>query len=111
MEMIIKNATKADLDQIVLLEKRIEGEHAASPQTLNERLKMFSEGFYVAEEGDKVIGYLQSCRWNKEEINSFDEIKNFPQQHIADGRFLYGIFMGVDPEYRRKGIGRELVRT
>ena|SRR3989344_4715586 len=108
---MIRNATKADLNQIALLERKIEGEHAASLKTLNERLEMFSEGFYLAEEGDKIKGYVESCRWNREEINSFDEIKNFPEQHIANGRFLYGIFMGVDLEFRRKGIGRQLVRT
>ncbi len=109
--MIIRNAELKDLESIAHLERKIEGENAATKEVLFERLKMFKDGFYVAEKNGKILGYIESCLWNKINFRTFSEIKDFPKHHNPKGRILYIIFLGVDETQRRKGIGSRLVRT
>ena len=49
LQFFIRNATILDLDSIARLEKEIEGEWAASKERIEGRIKMFPEGFFVAE--------------------------------------------------------------
>lgn len=108
---MIRNAALDDVDEIFQIEKRTEQDNAATKETLVSRLKMFPEGFFVAEEDNKVVGYVESCLWNKEDFETFEEIHNFPQQYDHNGRILYAIFLAVDAPYRRKGIGSQLIKT
>jgi len=108
--MHIRNVAVRDIDQIYLLEQSIEGKYAANRETLTARIQMFFQGFYVAEENGKIIGYLESCLWNKLNFERFDEIKDFPKHHDPEGKILYIIFVGVNKNYRKRGIGSALVR-
>ncbi len=108
--MNIRNVTLEDIENVWNLEKRIEKEHCATKETLMSRFKMFPEGCYVAEENGEITGYIESCLWDKSSFETFDEIKDFPNNHNSMGKALYIIFLGVDGKYRRKGIGSELVR-
>lgn len=76
--MNIRNATIKDIDDVHLLEQLVEGENAATKETLLSRFRMFPEGFYVAKENGTVLGYIESCLWNKSDFETFDEIKDFP---------------------------------
>ena len=109
--MKIRNATTQDIEKVAELEKRIEGENAATKDTLLSRFNMFPQGFYLAEQEGNVLGYVESCLWNKDNFETFDEIKDFPKQHNSEGRNLYIIFLGVDKNQRRRRIGSELIRT
>lgn len=83
----IRNATKEDIDDIVLLEKSFPSEIYSQ----TELLKMFSIDYYrflVAEIDDKIVGYLCST-------------------FILDECNLLKII--IDKDYKRKGIGRELI--
>jgi ribosomal protein S18 acetylase RimI-like enzyme len=109
--MRIRNVNAEDIVKIAELEKRIEGENAATKATLLARFKMFPRGFYLAGEGETVLGYVESCLWNNDDFETFDEIKDFPKYHNPEGRTLYIIFLGVAESQRRRGIGSELVWT
>ena len=110
---IVRNSREEDVFEVAELEKEIEGENAASLETITERFGMFPEGFIVAEDRGRIIGYIESCRWNKEagDFHKFEEIKNFSKNHNEKGANLYLIFLAVDEYYRRNGIGSLLVKS
>src|SRR3989338_10868435 len=108
---IIRKARLKDIDYIHSVEKAVEGENAATKETLLSRFKMFPEGFLVAEEDDKIVGHVESCLWNKEDFETFDEIENFPKEYDPNGKTLYVIFLAVDEKYRKRGIGSELIKS
>ncbi len=85
----------------------------ASLETLFRRQAMFPQGFLVAQYNNTILGYIESCRWNKEagDFQTFDEIKDFPNQHVSDGENLYILGLAVHPQYRRNGVGSALVNA
>jgi len=109
--MNIRNTQPNDISKIVILEKEIEKDNAASLNTLTSRFNMFKEGFFVSQEDGRIQGYIESCLWDRKDIETFDEIKDFPKNHDPNGKTLYVIFLGVGKDYRRKGIGSRLIRT
>lgn len=76
---------------------------------------MFPSGFWVAEtkgNGKKMlIGYVMSCRWNREEYHRFEDVADFPSNHNPRGANLYVIFLAVHPDFRRQGVGSELLSS
>jgi|SRR3989344_428918 len=109
--MYVRNAIDLDLENIQDIEQIVEGDDAASFEVLRSRLEMFPEGFLVAEQDQKIIGYVESCLWNKRDFKTFDEIRDFPKDHAPDGKDLYVIFLAVHPRFRRKGVGSKLIKT
>ncbi|HYD03726.1 MAG TPA: GNAT family N-acetyltransferase [Alphaproteobacteria bacterium] len=109
--MTIRIVDIDDISEVARLEKSIEGRNAASLDTLMDRFSMFQKGFRVAEYNGKICGYIESCRWNKESFETFEEIRNFPDFHDENGRNLYIIFLAVDEKYRKQGIGSSLVKS
>lgn len=109
----IRHAREKDIPRVAELESEIDGENAASLETLMGRFKMFPEGFIVAENRGGIIGYTQSCRWNKEAGNfhNFKEIRDFQKHHDERARNLYVIFLAVDENYRKNGIGSSLIKS
>ena len=109
----IRHAKIEDIRLVSILEKQIEKENAASFGTLEERFYMFRDGFLVAENPMAISGYAESCRWDLDlkNLEHFGQIKDFPKHHKTCGRNLYVIFVGVREEYRRQGIGSELVKN
>lgn len=109
MSLQIQQARVADLPAIAEIELKIEGAGAATLEVLRERLEMFNEGFLVAKKSGRLLGYAESCRWN-EKVPSFQAERNFfTKKHLLDGRTLYLIFLGVDPEYQRQGVASGLL--
>jgi ribosomal protein S18 acetylase RimI-like enzyme len=107
----VKRAQDCDLPSIHSVEVLIEGENAATQETLGKRLQMFPGGFFTITVDKAVIGYVQSTIWNDKEFQTFEEIKNFPNHHEPEGRTLYVIFLGVHPDHRRKGLGTKLMKS
>ena len=105
----IRNANIKDIDRVVEIERCIERDIAATRNDLLARLSMFPDGFLVAVQDRRVVGYVESCLWDKVDIKTFAEISDFPRLHKPDGRNLYIIFLGVAPNYRGRGIGGLLV--
>jgi ribosomal protein S18 acetylase RimI-like enzyme len=105
----ISKCTLQDIADIYKIELDVEHSNAASEQTLKDRLQMFPDGFLVAKENGKIIGYVESVLWNNFEFSTFDEIKNFPLHYNVKGQTLYVIFIAVKEEFRRKGIAKLLL--
>lgn len=114
MALILARPAEAeDILKVSFLEKGIEKENAANFETLKERFLMFPDGFRVVKARGQIFGYIESCRWNLEadEIETFKQIKNFPNLHRKNGKNLYIIFVGVDERYRKTRIGSSLVEN
>jgi len=109
--MLIRNATLTDLKKILEIEKQIEKEYPADYDTLFARLNTFSDGFFVVEEDKGICGYVESCLWNKERFQTFEQISDFPKNHDPNGKILYVIYLGVLECCRRKGYGSHLIKS
>lgn len=107
--MIIEPAANSDIFEISLLEMAIEGRGAAGIETLRVRQVMFPDGFLVARKDGRIIGYLQSCIWDRQVPEFQPRADFFPSQHRLDGAILYLIFVGVSEHQRRHGVGSRLV--
>jgi len=105
------NCSLSDIKQVYRIEAEIEYSNAASENTLIERQAMFGDGFIVAKEKSRIVGYIETVIWNKFEFEKFDDIRNFPQFYQPTGDTLYVIFIGVDKDYRRRGIGECLLEA
>ncbi|WP_316848940.1 GNAT family N-acetyltransferase [Pedobacter agri] len=99
----------SDIRDVYILEAEIEHGNAASEQTLYNRLSMFPEGFIIAKDKNKLVGYIETLVWNKIVFEKFDDIKDFPLLYDPNGDTLYIIFIGVAAAYRGKGIGQRLL--
>lgn len=109
--MIIRNATPADLTSIVDIEAHTAQIDAADLTVLTQRLHMFPAGFFVAELDQHIVGYLESCLWDREVFQNFQHIRDFPGLHNPDGNNLYIIYIAVDRCYRNRGVGSALLRA
>ncbi len=109
--MKVSSVREDELFKIFSLEQSMEGESAASLETLQVRQQMFGAGFLAARKDDRIIGYLESCLWNVE-IPEFQPYPGyFANRHCAHGKTLYIIFMGVDCDFRRQGVASTLLQA
>lgn len=108
-EISIQKCMLDDIKNVYNIELSIEHSNAASEGILKQRLAMFNDGFLVAKNGNKIIGYVESVIWNDFNFESFDEIKNFPLHYDPNGDTLYVIFLAVAVGYRSKKIGFDLI--
>ena len=78
-------------------------------------IEIFPEGQLVAfdEDAGRVVGMTSTIRWSFdfEHINhTFAEVLEggWLTSHDPEGEWLYGCDLGTHPQYRRRGIAREL---
>jgi GNAT superfamily N-acetyltransferase len=77
-------------------------------------IKLFSAGQFVILDGDKVIGMSTTIRYHLAlEDHTFLEISDglWMTSHEPNGEWLYGMDVGVHPDYRGQGLGREIYRS
>ncbi|MCA9666674.1 MAG: GNAT family N-acetyltransferase [Myxococcales bacterium] len=79
-------------------------------------ITLFPEGQLVALEGTRVVGVTSSIRVGDSTLHAhhrFDEVFDggWLGVHEPDGEWLYGVDIGVDPAYRRRGIARALYQA
>jgi ribosomal-protein-alanine N-acetyltransferase len=76
--------------------------------TFKERIECFSDGFFVLETNNKIVGYLSAEIWDYyEEINDEKFIlgHSIKTSHNISGTELYISSTGILPDYRGKGLG------
>jgi GNAT superfamily N-acetyltransferase len=78
--------------------------------------KIFAEGQFVILDGDEVVGMTTTMRYNFDFDNYHHTFKEtisggWMDKHDPNGQWLYGLDIGVHPNYRGKGLGRELYRA
>lgn len=84
-----------------------------APQFLH-HLKLFPEGQFVITNYDEVIGMTSCMKSNFSTVHhTFKEISagGWFTNHNPNGDWLYGLDMGIHPDYRGKGLARFLYRA
>jgi GNAT superfamily N-acetyltransferase len=79
-------------------------------------LEVFPEGQFVITDGNRVIGMTTTMRNNFDFLNYHHTFKEtigggWLTNHNPEGEWLYGLDMGLLPEYRGKGLARILYRA
>lgn len=79
-------------------------------------LEVFPEGQFVITDKDKVIGMTTTMRSNFDFNHHHHTFKEtiaggWLTNHQPDGEWLYGLDVGVHPDYRGKGLARHLYRA
>ncbi len=107
-DIIIRNVLPKDLEECFLVE--IAGfppEEAATKGTIQRRIDTFPQGFFVAEKEGRIVGMLNSCSTNKEDISD-EELKQLVG-HDPNGRNMVVFALAVLPEFQKQGIARRLM--
>ena len=110
----VRNATAADILQLVALTARVyTPEWGHSAEMLRGQLARFTEGQFVAEYGDRIVGYCATFRVAEQPAlapHTWREITGggFAARHDPEGDWLYGMDVCVDPDFRGLRIGRRL---
>lgn len=79
-------------------------------------IEMFPEGQFVALDGRRVVGMSSTIRINfdfEKPYHTYDDLlqEGWMTAHNPQGEWLYGMDMGVHPDYRGKGIAKALYRA
>lgn len=104
----IRNVTEHDLDACYRVELRCFPPSEAAPrERIGKRIRVFPEGFFVAELDGTVIGFVNGSSTNKEDVT--DQAFKEMADHDPYGRNIVVIALAVVPEFRKKGIARKLM--
>ena len=110
MDVEIRNVGASDLDACYAIEIACwPPEEAALKATIAKRIGTYPQGFFVAERDGRVIGMINGCCTNGEELG--DESLKQLVGHDVDGRNMVIFALGVLPEYRRKGVAARLIEV
>lgn len=77
-------------------------------------IELFPEGQFLILDGEKAIGMTSTIRYHLAlEDHSFLDISQglWMTSHEPEGDWLYGMDVGVHPDYRGKGLAREIYRA
>ncbi|MBX9806986.1 MAG: GNAT family N-acetyltransferase [Flavobacteriaceae bacterium] len=115
-DFIIRNATPEDAVQMEYVQKQCYPSlHESALMNRNHfinHIKIFPEGQIVIEMDGIIVGSASSMRSNfPEHDHTYLEITDnlwITNTHVPDGDWMYGIDIGVLPEYRGMGFSREL---
>ncbi len=109
LELEIGPASYEDIEDIYLLESEIEGADGADFVSLTSRWRMFGAGFLTARHGGRLVGYIESCLWDRQ-LPYFETRPDFfASQHRLGAEKLYIIFLGVAVGCRRQGVASSLL--
>jgi ribosomal protein S18 acetylase RimI-like enzyme len=104
----IRNANIFDLDAVTDIEAEcFPKEEAATRKSFFNRLKIFPESFFIAEENNKPIGFINGCVSNSFII--YDEMFEDTSYHNPYGSFQTIFGLDVIPEKRRQGTAGMLI--
>ncbi|MEJ2616308.1 MAG: GNAT family N-acetyltransferase [Ignavibacteriaceae bacterium] len=115
-EVIIRNTTPAHFDDIRELQRKVyPGLKPWSYEQLENHLKVFAEGQFIADLEGKIVGTSSSfiILWDEYgPDHNWKEITGAGMfsTHNPEGKTLYGAEVCVDPEFRKKGIGQKIYK-
>ena len=107
----IERISPGRLPGVLALEQEIEGDNAASFETLLKRANAFPEGFLVLISDDTVVGYVESIIRDSPAFSRFVEISQFEKLHNPGGPELYVIFLAVQETHRSEKLWLILIKT
>ncbi len=89
-------------------EERMQAQH------YRKHIELFPEGQFMILDGEKAIAMTSTIRYHLAlEDHSFLDISQglWMTSHEPDGEWLYGMDVGVHPDYRGQGLAREIYRV
>ena len=108
MKLEIRQASINDLDTVTKVEASYFPEaEAATKISLEQRIRTFSENFFVAEIDGIIIGFVNGCVINGTVI--YDKLYEDSTLHIPDGKYQTIFGLDVISEYRNQGIAAKLM--
>ncbi|MGA9342237.1 MAG: bifunctional GNAT family N-acetyltransferase/carbon-nitrogen hydrolase family protein [Rhodanobacteraceae bacterium] len=112
--LLVRQTRSDDIPDLVALTARIySSEWGHSEEMLRGQLARFPEGQFVAEYDGRIVGYCATFRIDEAAAlapHTWAEITGggFAARHDPDGDWLYGMDIGVDPDFRGMRLGRRL---
>ncbi|PJI08222.1 MULTISPECIES: GNAT family N-acetyltransferase [Clostridium] len=108
MDISIRQVSLEDLDRVSEIEEICFPEkEAASRESLKKRIITFPQTFFVAEKDEEIIGFINGCVTNATSI--YDEMYEDSSLHILDGDYQAIFGLDVMPDYRKQGVGAQLM--
>lgn len=108
-DMIIKNATIDNLEEIVQLEHHcFPKNEAASITDLKDRLNHYPNHFWLLYEDDTLVSLIDGLCTNIKELN--DEMFHNASMHDENGEVQMILSVCTHPDYRKKGYSSTLMR-
>lgn len=106
--MNIRNATIEDLQVITEVESRCFPEaEAASEKDFRKRLSVYSSHFWLLEDNNKVIGFVNGMVTDEPILR--DEMFEDASLHNESGQWQMIFGVNTIPEYRRQGCAEKII--
>ena len=107
-EIMIRQATLADLDTVTALEQQcFPAAEAASRNAFSLRLHSFPECFWIAESGGQITAMINGLTTDSRDLT--DEMYDNSALYSADGAWLMLFGVATHPEYRKHGLASRLM--
>lgn len=107
--MSIRNAAPQDVEEIIRIEAVcFPPAEAAQPDDVRARYAAFPENFFVYEQDGIIAGFINGCTTDAPELP--DALYHDASLHRPDGAYQTVFGLDVLPEYRKNGIGGQLIR-
>lgn len=108
--MTIRNATAADAAALAAVEAAcFPAAEAADEARIAARLAVFPDKFFLAEEGGRVIGFIDGAVIDRPTLT--DEMFDDPGLHRPLGAWQAVYGLNTLPEHRRKGVAAALMNA
>jgi GNAT superfamily N-acetyltransferase len=116
--LVIQNTQPEHAEQLEELQRIIfptlsDDERMKAPHYLN-HIRLFPEGQFTVLDGTRAIGMSTTIRYHMAlEDHTFLDISDnlWMNTHEPDGDWLYGMDVGVHPDYRGLGLARAIYRA
>ena len=106
-DLKIRRVKDSDLDDCYRVESACYTSDGATRKKIQKRIKLFPEGFLVAESKSEIIGLINSASTDKEDITD-EELKDMVG-HDKDGKNMVIFSLAVIPEFQGDGISKQLM--
>jgi ribosomal protein S18 acetylase RimI-like enzyme len=106
-DLKIRRVKDNDLDDCYRVESACYTSDGATRERIQKRIKLFPEGFLVAESKGKIIGLINSASTDKEDITD-EELKDMVS-HDKDGSNMVIFSLAVLPKFQKNGISKKLM--
>lgn len=109
MEYRIRNVRNEDLDRVAEVEALcFPKAEAAGRDAFGERIRVFADSFFVAEDGNgRIVGFINGGVTDERTIR--DEMFEDCGLHNAEGDYQSVFGLDVIPECRRQGVAADLM--
>jgi len=106
--MKFRNATYADLNAISEIENLcFPSNEAATKESFSKRLNVFSNHFWIMEENNEILGFINGMITDNETIN--DEMFEVAELHDEKGKWQAIFGLAVSPKFQKKGYAGKLI--